>query len=348
MHRGDMRRLTTAGLLGLLLVVVGYSIYWYFAAQALEEGITRWVAERRAEGYRISVAEPLIGGFPFRLTAEIEAPFIEAPPEEGAWRWQGPRIAGSAAPWNPLRIDLTMPGRHALSGAIAGQALTLYADAGGADGQVELDRAGRLKAVELVLADLAIADEAGDRITIEAADLAATLHDSASDDRENSIDFDFSLAGLVLPADNPPPLGREIDRIEAEGTLVGTIPPGPPAQALGAWRDAGGTLEARRLEIAWGPLTLAANGTFALDQAMQPVGAMTATVSGHGETIDALVAADIIRPRDGSIAQLILAAMSQPPENGGRPEIRVPLTAQDGYLSVGPVRLIPLPPIRWE
>ena len=80
---------------------------------------------------------------------------------------------------------------------------------------------------------------------------------------------------------------------------------------------------------------------------MQPVGAMTATVSGHGETIDALVAADVIRPRDGSIARLILTAMSKSPAEGGEPQIRVPLTAQDGYLSVGPVRLIPLPPIRW-
>lgn len=346
MRRGTMRRLTVGGLLGLLLVAVGYGIYWYFAAQALEEGIARWVAERRAEGYRISVAEPRIGGFPFRLTAEIEAPSVEAPPEAGAWRWQGPRIAGSAAPWNPLRIDLTMPGRHALSGAIVGRALTLDADAGVANGRVELDRAGRLEAVELMLADLAVTDGAENRITVEAANLTTTLRDPSSSG--GLVDFDLSLTNLVLPADDPPPLGREIDRIEAEGTLLGMIPPGPPAQALRAWRDAGGTLQAHRLEIAWGPLTLAADGTFALDQAMQPLGAMTATVSGYGETIDRLVAADIIRPRDGSIAQVILAAMSRPSENGGRPEIRVPLTAQNGYLSIGPVRLIPLPPIRWE
>lgn len=343
------RRLIVPGLLGLLLLVaLGYGLYWHFAAQALEQGIARWAAERRAEGYRVAYAGPSIGGFPFRLEARLEEPAIEAPPAAGGWRWRGPAIRGEAAPWRPLRIDFSVPGRHELSREVAGQRLVLEVDAGTADGTVEIAPDGRLESFDAMLADLAIGDAPDRRIAVAAATVAATLpKPSATDHRRSSVAFGLSIDGLVLPTGESPPLGRRIQHIAADGALMGRIPPGPPERALRRWLDDGGTLELHRLSIDWGPFHLVGDGTFALDQAMRPLAAMSATISGHAETLDVLVAEGVVQPREGSIARRLLAAMSRTPEDGGPPRLEVALTAQDGYLHVGPVKLIPLPAIGW-
>lgn len=342
------RRLILPGLLAaLLLAALGYGFYWHFAARALEAGIAHWAAERRAEGYHVAYAGPTIGGFPFRLEARFDDPVIEAPPSAGAWRWRGPTIQGEAAPWRPLRIAFSVPGRHALSWNATGRR-DLHVDAGAADGTVEIAPDGRLEAFDATLADITIDSAPDHPIAVAKATAIATLAaPPAADHDRGSVTFDVSIDGLVLPPGEDPPLGRRIQHIAANGVLMGRIPPGPPEQALRRWRDDGGTLELRTLAIDWGPFHLAGEGTFTFDQAMRPLAAMAATISGHGETLDALVAEGVVPPREGSIARLLLTAMSRTPEDGGPPRIDIPLTAQDGFLHVGPLKLIPLPAIGW-
>ncbi len=343
------RRLILPGLLAvLLLAALGYGFYWHLAARALEEGVARWAAERRAEGYHVAYAGPTIGGFPFRLEARFDDPVIEAPPSGGTWRWRGPTIQGEAAPWRPLRIAFSVPGRHALSWDAAGRRRDLHVDADAANGTVEIAPDGRLEAFGATLTDLTIGAAPDRPIAVAKATATATFAAPlAADHDRGSVAFDVSIDGLVLPPSEDPPLGRGIQHITASGALMGRIPPGPPEQALRRWRDDGGTLELRGLAIDWGPFHLTGEGTFTLDQAMRPLAAMTATISGHGETLDALVAKGVVPPREGGIARLLLTAMSRTPEDGSPPRIDVPLTAQDGFLHVGPLKLIPLPAIGW-
>ena len=99
-------------------------------------------------------------------------------------------------------------------------------------------------------------------------------------------------------------------------------------------------------ESRYGPLAMTANGTAALDAALQPMAAMTANVQGLFPAIDALRSKELIRSRDAAMAKMVLSVMSRPGENGV-PTISLPFTLQDGKLSAATVPLMDVPPIPW-
>ena len=75
---------------------------------------------------------------------------------------------------------------------------------------------------------------------------------------------------------------------------------------------------------------------------------MTGTITGYGETIDALAAAGLIKSGVALIGKFALGALARTPSSGGRPEIEVPVTLQKSWLYIGPLKLLQLPTIRWK
>jgi hypothetical protein len=127
--------------------------------------------------------------------------------------------------------------------------------------------------------------------------------------------------------------------------LMGAVPAGPLDQAVAAWRDDGGTIEVRRLTFAASSVNVLANGTLALDNQMRPMGAATAAIRGFDEALDRLTRAGTVNPRDAQLAKLLLAAVAQPNADGER-VLNVPVTGQNGWLYVGPMRLTRLDPLK--
>jgi hypothetical protein len=352
-----MRRVVIFAALVLVTVLAGYAAYWHAAANTLAQGIERWTAERRAEGYEIAYGAPDIGGFPFRLEARLDTPMIAAPPGRRTWRWQGPAVLLlHARPWAPLDAEASAPGRHDIEISSGEGARRYVLDATTATGLASFGTDGRLSEATIALTDLLATEEGAEDRTLLAE--AATVHAAPGaanpDHTQPSLEFSIALAGLVLPPDAATPLGRDLQKLEVDGAVMGRIPGNTPGgdttlrDALAIWRDDGGTLELTRVVGYWGPLELTGSATFALDAALQPIGAMSATIAGHEATIDAMVAAGTVTPRDGSLAKILLAVLSKPSPVDGQPELTAPLTLQDGHLWVGPAKLLRLPVIAWE
>jgi hypothetical protein len=156
----------------------------------------------------------------------------------------------------------------------------------------------------------------------------------------------LQLQDVRLPPGDPP-LGRDVARLAGEVKVLGRLADPTSVEELVTWRDAGGTLEFTVTESRYGPLAMTANGTAALDAALQPTAAMTANVQGLFPAIDALREKGLIRSRDAGMAKVVLGVMARPGENG-QPTISLPFTIQDGKLSAGPVPLMDVPPIQWS
>ena len=118
------------------------------------------------------------------------------------------------------------------------------------------------------------------------------------------------------------------------------------ARATG-WRDGGGTFEVQHAALQWGPLDLTGSATLALDDHLQPMGAATAKVRGYVATLDALAGARLIPPQAAMAAKAVLGLMAHTPQDGGPPEVEVPLTLQNRQLSVGRIPLAHLPEFSW-
>jgi hypothetical protein len=152
---------------------------------------------------------------------------------------------------------------------------------------------------------------------------------------------------VVLVTEDDLPLGKEITRAALKASLLGDLPRAPvPAQSLALWRDDGGTVDLKRLDLAYGPLTVRGEGTAALNRALQPMGAFTARIEGFNETVEALQKRGLLRDSDAASAKFLLGALAlrkptQPPS------IDVAVTIQERRLFVGPVALLTLPEVRW-
>jgi hypothetical protein len=137
-------------------------------------------------------------------------------------------------------------------------------------------------------------------------------------------------------------LGGTVDLVRAAFDVKGTWSPGPVDRQLDAWRLNGGTVDVRDTRIEFGALRADIEGTLSLDDELRPLGAMTATFLGLPEFIDRLQQSEIIRPRDAAAAKVSINLLSDRTDSG---RLRIPLTAQFGRLSVGPLSMGALPSV---
>ncbi|MDZ4735560.1 MAG: DUF2125 domain-containing protein [Rhodospirillaceae bacterium] len=325
----------------LAAIGVGWFFYWQLATDRFQIALDDWAARERALGRTVEYAPPVFSGFPFAIRAEIADP-VYAMPAAG-WRWQGPTIQASASPFDPLTIELDAPGAHAIAGP-NGDSWTVDADS--LTGTLDFSLRG-LDAVALEGDNVRAVDAAGAATAFDSFAVRATPADEPpATYRDPLLGIDIRFDGLVLPLTGLP-LGDRIEHFAFEGRVMGPVPPGNTIDALETWRDAGGTIEIDAIDGEWGTLGFSGDGTFALDPALQPEGAMSMTLSGHAATIDTLVAQGLIDPQQAALAKTVLSALERTPADGDAPEVTLPVTLQDRTLSVGPIKFARLDPIDW-
>jgi hypothetical protein len=160
-----------------------------------------------------------------------------------------------------------------------------------------------------------------------------------------AVGVELRLELVQLPPAMATPLGTTIAEIDA---VVRSEPPRPEgfdAAALEHWRAATGALQVERFGLVWGPLQLNAEGTLALDAALQPLFAGTARATGVPETIDVLAAAGAMKPNSAALAKMGIGLIAKP-NAAGVPELQTPISVQDRKLHLGAIKLLDLPELK--
>ncbi|MCH2393257.1 DUF2125 domain-containing protein [Oceanibaculum sp.] len=331
-------------LIAAFLVILGtaYAAYWHLMAYRLEQGIERWAEQQRAQGVEAGWRELTFDGFPLQFRARLSAPRLIQERGGNAWSWQAESLTLEALPWQLHKIAFTSDGKQAA--LLNGRELAFDR----AEGTLSLDGSGRIAEADATLSRLALAPGAGlQGATAETLRLAARLPEEAPRGHTDpGLFVEADLSGLAIASRQALPVEGPAD-LSFRATLMGALPTPPDRTRLAAWRDAGGTLEIESLSLDWAPLSLDASGTLALDPALQPVGALSATLSGHGPLLQRLVAMGWVRPQDASIAAVAFGLLEKPGSDG-RPTLNAPVTVQDGFLYIGPARLAPVPRIAWR
>jgi hypothetical protein len=347
-------------IVAVLVLVIGIAVNggWYYARYLALEAVDDWVAAQRAQGVAFAWTGREVTGWPLRLDGLFVAPRAAMVTPNRRLTWRGPDAALRFYLLAPDTIDLAAPGHHTLRIEQGDTQTDLALDAGDLVARAELAPGGLFRTLSAGGTDLRLAGPEDAPLASARAvqifweqpparepapgNLPASLRVAV---RADALEF----APGVLPAVPVPILGNEIAVVRTSLTVNGAIDPyADVPEALAAWRDAGGTIDVERFEIAWGPVRMIAEGTAALDPDLQPEGAFTARVSGLAKLLTAMENARMIDARTAAIARITLAVLTRPAENGGPPEARVPLTIQNGQLSVGPVALLKLPTIVWR
>ena len=342
-----MRRPWIIGGIGLaVLLGAVYTGYWFWLARTVQENLALWVDQQRTMGYGFSYAAAEPGGYPFSIRVALSRVEIDSSSGQSPWRFSTASKILSIAPWAPLSIRIVDGDESApcnASWVAGGRDYALSMD--GMDLAIRLSNDGALPAIRLSGKSAAVTEE-GRQILGLSQPSGSVDFLPAQSDTQSSAQFQLSAHG----ADFAPPSDAtvvETSDLLVAGQVKGPMPLMPLPSALAAWSSAGGHVELTQFNANWqAATTVSGDGTVALDQRLQPVGAFSAVVRGYNEAVDAAVARGVMTPAQGTAVKLWLNARAEKDERGLK--VKLPLTIQDGFVSMGPIKLAQVPRIAWE
>ena len=332
-------------LLSLLIVLsAAYTGYWFYAREIAIRSIDAWATQRRAEGYDVAYETPQVSGYPLLVRTVLDRPKLG----RSGFVWRGERLEIELQPWNFQRVRIDLDGKHWIEREDAAERIVLSPSEAAIVAQFS-DR-GRMADASLLLRDLQMLDPGGKPV-LRAAEIwleAAAPDRAPTGHTETSLDLSLSAADILLPKTADGPLGRSVEKIRADLQVRGAVRNGEIDAALEAWRRSGGTVDVDWFHLAWGEFDLRATGTIALDAQARPLGAFSTDIRGHNRALDALVAHAGLKQNAATVAKVALSLLAKPPPEGGAPVLTVPVTAQDGHLYAGPLKILDLAPVRFR
>lgn len=338
-----LRRIGFGALAALLVAVAAHGAIWWWVTGEIEEQVALALAAP-APGWQANAGPPRRGGWPFAARVEAPSLVVLSPgAAEQSLRWQAERLAVALEFARPRTLVLTVEGAQSLQ---LGTAPPMPVRAALMRAEVPLEPGVPVRSATLAVAELA-ADLPAGRLAIARLDVALDSRPAAQQG-ERAAGLVATARRVELPPLLPWPLGPVIDSLAWDIAVSGPVPPAAdPASRAEAWRDGGGAVTLRKLELAWGEVTLSGGATLALDAQLQPMGTATARLAGHDAALRALVAAGAVPPRTAVAAGAVLALMARP-QPAGPPVVEVPLSLQNRTLSLGRIPLLRLPELVWR
>ena len=327
-----MRRIAIAAAAAAALVVLALSAAWFFAAHRVRAEIAGWTERQREAGILFTHGDLQVGGFPLRIDVMIPDPAVAS--ADGARRWEAAALSASAPIWRPSRLDWQAAGRHRYRFAgHDGLQHEIVIDMLAADGRTEFAK-DRIRVADLTAHSVRITGTAPGEVMI--AELQAHLSlapENAADLKSETGALLVSASSITLPSGSEPGGYEPIRSVEFALALTGPLPWGESPDALLRWREAGGTLELRRLAFAWSELALEGEGALALDARMRPEGVVMLRLDGLQALLQKLTAEGGLPPEDADTVRRMADDLASPDATvPGR--LLIVLSAQDGKLAI--------------
>jgi hypothetical protein len=335
------RRTVLGPVLIVLVVLIGFPAYWLYAASFAESALRDWIQRQRDDGYEIGHGVIDRSGFPMLIRLRLPSPRLALP--AAGWSWRSDDMTLELQPWDLWRFRIESSGSQLFRLKIGDTKTTVRS--GKMDGIAAFRETGAVRAFSLAIGDLQVSGEAAgeilraDRVAVDVirADQDPITH------TEKAFDLSLLLEKAQLAKSRSEHLGPQISTARIDAEFRGPFMSRSWRGAVDTWRRSGGTVEIRWLNLVWGALDLRANGTAALDPKMRPLGALTADIRGFAETLDALAEARLVRRDILPAARVTLNLLAKKDDSDGRRVLTVPVTAQNGSLYLGPIKLADLP-----
>ena len=335
----------------VVLVFIGaiYSILWIALAMSVQEQSVMWIKEQSNHGLNLRYEKLVASGYPFAIHLEVTSPALSVSKNAFSLDWQGESLKVTTRLWDKNRYRIEVSGEQILVFGKAKEGQKFTGDVEQALAEFVLFK-GELTIVNIGLTEVQLINynAASEVIGIPRAELLVKkLEKPDVDVHAASWSLSASTENLILPWFRFSPLGTKLSLI-TENPLNWENEGDNLVRSLENWRDNGGTAELKTLKIGHGPLKVHTEGTLALDNKLQPIGALTAKLEGFYQTIDALKALGVVTARNAITAKVLIGVLSRAPVDGGPPVLNLSITAQNQNLYIGPIRLLKLPKVNWH
>ena len=352
MSNSNKQRRTRSWIVALVFVSFISAIYsslWFVLVTTMQEQAVTWIKKQSDHGLSVRYKQLVASGFPFAVHLEVKNPTLSVSDTFPPFEWRGENLRVTTQIWDRNRFKIEISGQQVLTLWKAKEIRKFTGDLKQVLGQFVFS-AGEIKKVSIAFRGVQLINNVStySAIRIPRADLfLQRLERTQRDHQAASWRLSASTENLTLPLLKNSPLSSKLSLI-LEASLFGNIDKSHLIKSLEKWRDNGGVAEIEKLKIVHGPLKIHTEGTIALDDKMQPIGALTAHLEGFYETIDALKKLGIVKASSAITAKVLVGVLSRTPVAGGPPVLNLAITVQDQNLYIGPVRLLRLPEVSWR
>ncbi len=318
--------------------LLGYYALWSHLMGRVEAGLLAFQAQQQLQGRSFSYRAWQRGGFPYRLSLRLDGVSWSEPRGAG-WKIESETLVAHQQLWSSQHIVFELFGAQSLAWRDGGTEHKFSATPERGRASLVLDGADRWLRIA--------ADLQGVRFGQALAGYEAgrlQLHLRQVGNVPPALDVAVQITDLDLPAELDGPLGRRIAALNLIGKQTGPWLGASPQAALAAWRDAGGIVEFSNILLHWDAVHLSGDGSLTVDKQFRPLGAMGGRLLGAAAGIDALVAAGRMKPAEAVAAKAALAKLHKT-DDKGETVLPLPLTAQNGLLSIANVPLFALAPL---
>lgn len=315
----------------VVALAVGWTTLWFAASHVAQSRLDDWFAQEAELGRSWSCPSRSVEGFPSKLSIVCDAPTFSGPLEGVDVQARLTRLAAGTLLSRPGHIDVDFGGPLILEARDQGVKLALAFARLRLDVQLSLEK---LQRVALLGEDLQIHWN-GPNAAINGAARSVELAAQPVDAAEQTYDIAVKSAGLVFPALDEFTNSSDPAALLIDARLSGAAPLATRSwtERLERWRIARGQLWIGRLIFVKGALELTASGDGGLDEAHRLEGRAEVGEKGADSTLLRLGAP----PAAIGVANMLGGLLRGGPD-AGRPAVRLPLSAKDGKVAVGPLR----------
>ncbi|MBE7635685.1 DUF2125 domain-containing protein [Sneathiella sp. P13V-1] len=340
----------------IILALGGYVFWWYQVSEAALTETKKSIAAMKQDGLKVEYSNMATDGFPYRVRLTISDVKIEGtePARGGSYAFSADSVWAIAQPWNLKHVIFGTEGKTELK-VQEGEGLATFLPKT-VLGSITMEKAAELKALALDTNDITVIgkDEAA-QITIKRAQLHMRQTEvvekqpehkdsPASEKAIRSTEAALRINDILLPdmgGENA--LGREI----SNAALLLEWPGQPQnfldERNLSKWSQTGDALDIKSAELNWKDGRLKANGTLTLDEKQRLLGTLTPEIWGYAALLDrsGVLKAGGTPPE---FMAMILGMMNKKDEKG-EDYLSLPMTFQDGWATLGPLKLFELEPL---
>lgn len=340
-------RILYTSILALVVVIVGYVLWWQHVSDTMITLATNWEKQRTAEGYEISHTPFVTGGFPYRVKLNADNLFISNPTHYQQPKIFISRFGAVIQPWQLTHVIFDVEGETTASWRNQEEERNVKIKTSSALASSTFNTQGRLETMAMDLKDVYAVPSwrpplSADRLQLHSRPEPRDDTDDATAENRQQI----ALRGdnITIEGLDDFPLGTNLSEVALATVVHGTIEKLPTRETIAKWSDNGGFLQVQALKIRWGGSMLDGEGKLALDPEFRLLGNLDSRISGYDNILKALTASGKIKPDAARTIGFGLNLLAKEADDGTR-YLTVPLSAEEGGLYLGPMFLMRLSPL---
>jgi hypothetical protein len=323
-----------AAMRGLIWLVVLASLawggYWVVGSRAVEQGAVDWFATQNNNGLIAENKSLAVRGFPNRFDLTVTEPLLLDP--DTGYGWRAPFVQLFALSYQPWKVIAAFPPEQTIS--VPGQDIALTSAKLQASASLAPSSPLGVERSVLVGDDVSASSTLGWTVSAETLRFATRALDAGGLDQEIGLEALGVAPGPAIAAalpDLPPALSKI--RVDAVVAFL----PGQDGET--SPRVSG--FDVKEVLITWGDFALFGKGRIAANDLGIGEGRIELRLTNWKLILPLAVASGAISPEALPTWERALGLLAQ--QSGDGSDLVLPLTMQQGRMSLGPVPIGPAP-----